>query len=124
MSQWTHVCGVVRYDDLRRAIYRARPGTFTIELPDPPCGSEGPLTVVTHNGQGGHESFGYMTAVMIFGDLRDFGEEDVPELRKWWDRITTELPKGVGVRQGVLQVEVEGRSPIIWQTTGQQEDDT
>lgn len=110
MSVWTHVAGIIRLDSLGAVILRGSPEeinrrvkeaivktlgqTSSLDSPsDQPCtvptGSEGSLQYeVSHTG-GEHElAWGH---VSIWGDLRDFEEEDVVELKAWWERILTKL---------------------------------
>jgi hypothetical protein len=119
MSQWTHVAGVIRFDDMRRALVRDEyrhlaAQQFPLGLPTPyPSGSEGPLRVRLEDA-GPDAPYSYFVTATVFGDLRDFGSEDLPQLEKWWRTATREIPPGVAIRQAVLHVAVEGEKPVIW----------
>lgn len=50
--------------------------------------------------------------VAIFGDLRDFGQADVPEIKEWFEKVTK--AESAMVRSAILEIEVEGsEEPII-----------
>lgn len=59
--------------------------------------------------------------VAIWGDLRNFGKEDVPKIIAWWKRITTETTADqvhegqpyISFRGGILQIDVEGEDKSI-----------
>ena len=118
MSQWTHVAGSIRFDALRGF---GLPGQNPADWIGPtnlweednedstiPAGSEGSLnyTVAENPEQSSLAAY----SVDIFGDLRDFGREDVGEIEQWLAKIT----EGKMVRQGVIQVEVESGPTIIF----------
>lgn len=89
MSQWTHVIGVIRFDSIfTNSIYpppRDKPRRIIEELDFvhrtfhggmKPTGSEGPIeinTVATDRGP----------TVIITGDLRDFGKEELKSILTW-----------------------------------------
>lgn len=120
MSQWTHVCGCIRYDALRFVEeidftkVLGHPFRFD-DFPDNPkeCGipygSEGSIQYkVITNPQ--IESLAAYT-VAVWGDLRDFGEESVPKIEKWFEKITA---KPLCVRNAVMEVEVEyGKTHVL-----------
>ena len=120
MSQWTHVCGAIRYDNMMLAISLPQfkemvAERLAIKAPEPlPAGSEGPLTVTVHK-RDETDGYDYMSTMLIIGDLCDFGNDELPTLEEWWERATTNLPNGILVRAAVLQVAVEGQEPIVWQ---------
>ena len=125
MSQWTHVNGAIRYDALRiegmpfntLESYKTLLGnTASFEDDEEawdkcnvPTGSEGSIQFnFWANPDLRHlASFG----VHVFGDLRDFGKEDVSKIKEWFKRVTT--TKGVMVRSAILEINVEGSEPII-----------
>ena len=126
MSQWTHVCGCIRYDALRMEgmpystldqIKKLVGNTCSFEdSPEKwdrcnvPCGSEGSVQFIFWSNPSLNSTSAYTVAV--FGDLRNFGEEDVPKIKKWFNRITT--GKDVMVRNAIVEVCVEGvDKPII-----------
>jgi hypothetical protein len=123
MSQWTHVAGIIRLDDLgynlvkgmtvkekqekiREAVTRAL-GTATSRDLDNfdqetwnkctcPQGSEGSLQydVIPNSDKDTHSmSWG---SINIWGDLRDFGNGDVYKIREWFQKSIDRLQKPVG----------------------------
>ncbi len=122
MSQWTHVCGLIRYDDMRmadvalREQYEAALGK-TVDWDDPheswkacdvPHGSEG--SVHWKLDENPDRSAVYAYTVSLWGDLRDY--DDVAEIRKWFERCV--LNDHFLVRQAVLDVEVENRESFTF----------
>jgi len=126
MSQWTHVNGAIRFDALRVAgmpfntieSYKKLLGnTFSYEDDEEdwdkcnvPCGSEGSIqfNFWASSDLAQMAAFG----VHVFGDLRDFGKEDVPKIEEWFNRVTT--TEGVMVRSAILEIDIEGvEKPII-----------
>lgn len=126
MSQWTHVCGCIRYDALRmegmpyntlESIKElvGNPCSFednkeVWDACNVPCGSEGSIQFVFWS----NPSISSLSAfaVGILGDLRDFGTEDVPKIKEWFEGITKS--KGIMVRNAILEICIEGtKEPII-----------
>ena len=126
MSQWTHVCGCIRYDALRMVDMPHNTLNKIKELIgnsasfddaeekwdacNVPIGSEGSIQYVFWQ----NPNLSAMAAftVGIFGDLRDFGLEDVPKIKEWFEKVTT--GKGVMVRAAILEINVEYEDePII-----------
>lgn len=109
MSQWTHVNGSIRFD----CFGIGRPMVEPDMLKNPPCGSEGPLTVenvVVYRRP--HQAF---ITTSISGDLRDFGEEDVVDIIKWLTEHTDDF-KDVGIiRSGIVEIAVEYGNTYIYQ---------
>lgn len=156
MSQWTHVAGIIRLDSLgynlvmgmeareknrlvREAAVKAMGRTTPRDLElsdreewnrcDVPQGSEGSLQydVIANSERDTHSlSWG---CVAIWGDLRDFGYEDVPKIKEWFQKCMDRLRKPEGfkdpetmtmfekidymlasfsVREAVLSIDVEG----------------
>ncbi|KKK95110.1 hypothetical protein LCGC14_2676090 [marine sediment metagenome] len=119
MSQWTHVAGIIRIDSMGAAIVRgpdkeknnkikeavakALGNTFNFESSEEdwnrgsaPAGSEGSLQYSVSSNSDGDEhalSWGYIS---IWGDLRDFGSEDVPSLTDWFQKSLERLLKPEG----------------------------
>ena len=129
MSQWTHVCGCIRFDAFRMTnmpystldcIKQLLGNTVSFGDSkekwlncDVPCGSEGSIQFSFWD----NPCLNHMAAftVAIFGDLRDFGMEDVPQIEKWFDKVTK--TKNVMVRDAILRIDVEGvEDPIILKT--------
>ena len=127
MSQWTHILGIIRYDSMMKNIWPEPMDKEIIvreeaELVDRlfktsilPTGSEGPIeikTIITNRGP----------TVIVTGDLRDFGSEDVPEILSWIVKVSKEIEKTceknsiiLMLRDGIVQCDVEGISkPIIF----------
>ena len=125
MSQWTHVCGCIRYDtirmqglpystlnDIKRLIGNPVSYEDTEDKWDAcnvPCGSEGSIQF-SYWSNPSVSSLAAFT-VAIFGDLRDFGNEDVPKIREWFGKVTKR--EGLIVRSAVLKIDVEYEKPII-----------
>lgn len=116
MSIWTHVAGVIRVDD-----YSVVLGEKSSSLRDTfirntwhhpningnmPTGSEGSLDVeiIERPEQDGME---YMKTVTIFGDLRDFGKDDLDIIKNWWKDLAKRLAPSCGIRQAILEVNPE-----------------
>ena len=118
MSQWTHVLGVVRYDSINLNVWPEplnKKGLCESELniieqffsEDIPSGSEGPLQVdfvLTYRGP----------TILITGDLRDFGHEDVGLIVDWLNDRDKEMQLAIKknsllfVRDASIQCDVEG----------------
>lgn len=160
MSQWTHVAGIIRLDSLgativmgptsikrqkiEEAVAKAMGNTCDYESEpeeweqcNVPRGSEGSLqyNVFPNSDKDDHAlSWGY---AVIWGDLRDFGEEDVPGIQDWFQKSLERLQKPEGfnpleemgmdekwdymlhsflIRQAVLSVRVEygERTILLW----------
>ncbi len=161
MSQWTHVAGIIRLDSmgfamvrlsdevklkqLNEAIKNALGNTYSYEdNPEAfgkcsvPTGSEGSLQYKVSRNTDENEhalSWGF---VSIWGDLRDFGAEDVQGVVDWFQQSLDRLikPDGFGdpaemtdrekadymlsafmIRDAVLSVSVEfieGRTILLW----------
>lgn len=159
MSQWTHVTGIIRLDSMgaivtgpaptknlkiREAAVRALGKTSDYHL-EPgawdectvPCGSEGSLqyNVYPNSDSDDHAlTWGYAS---IWGDLRDFGIENLQEVYDWFKGSLERLqkPKGFSspenmvmpekveyvlstfvIRQAVLSIDVEfgPRVVLLW----------
>lgn len=122
MSQWTHVAGVVRIDDLPFLKATDWDGYFGKQClwnddcwedarnhPEDylPMGSEGSLRSQLWVNPDTHQLAAY--TIMIFGDLRDY---DTPqEIIDWFKKKVADIPM---VRQAVISVELEGSEPITW----------
>lgn len=127
MSQWTHVIGIVRFENIEQSM-SPTPPTFNPEakrfivhevFSEPaslPHGSEGPLevqTVITKRGP----------SVMIIGDLRDFGVEELGEVVGWLNfclkesikRTMSQIKLGgfpLGLRDAFIHCDVEANDDI------------
>ena len=111
MSQWTHVCGCIRYNSMRMGRYLdTQSGIRRLIERKVPFGSEGGLEFVYWD----NPSVSALAAfsVGIFGDLRDFGIGEVPQIKEWFEQVTNR--KGIWVRNAILEICVEGiEEPII-----------
>lgn len=135
MSQWTHVLGVVRFDDSDRSVFpkpRVDNSVTKADIVhrifqgDIPGGSEGDLevqTIITDRGP----------TVILTGDLRNFGRGEVDEICKYLsdsvDRIKKDerligqvLPVPLSVRDAIVDCNVEfygKRVTIYFDTEGE-----
>jgi hypothetical protein len=123
MSQWTHISGLIRYDDLmsdRAQAYKEMRKIEDTYFADAPHGSEGPMeyTIIpTHQFErrehGGTTHGPGLCDVAISGNFRDFHKDcddsgcyrgHWSELEKWFQVITEDED----VRQAVLLIESDG----------------
>ena len=129
MSQWTHVCGLIRIDsmwDVRKSLidsfgktYKYADSIEAWEACTVPTGSEGSVQYDIVNTRdekkfalsGGSITFGY---VAIHGDLRDY--DDANEIYEWIKNACgNEETAGWWVRSCCVRVEIEyGKSFIIY----------
>lgn len=125
MSQWTHVCGCIRYDALRMAnipystiddIKKLLGNTVSFEDSEEcwnkcnvPYGSEGSIQFSFWVNPSLNSMAAYTVAV--FGDLRDFGPKDVPQIEKWFEKVTK--TPDVIVRNAILEINIDNQKPII-----------
>lgn len=109
MSVWTHVAGVIRVDAIReiaepdfsKIFVRCLWGEDTKGC-NMPLGSEGSLDFkIIENPD---KSCLAAYTIVVFGDLRDFGVDDMPEIESWWDRVLEQCGM---IRQAVLQIQPE-----------------
>lgn len=118
MSQWTHVSGCIRVDGLPMMTNERQvrsllgtpssnpfleTGTYE-EGSNIPGGSEGTMQyAITKAGDGM-----VLFTVAVWGDLRDFGEDDTKEIEAWFARVAAVSPQsGMMIRSAHLLVEVE-----------------
>ena len=121
MSQWTHINGSIRLDGLYfdQAIDKiplALGPTCTYDDCEDiwnaaikfgtPCGGEGSMQhKFVPYGEGNHLALGQ---IMIWGDLRDKGEETVEEVFAWVNKIQNNLKDiGFHFRNCIIEIEVE-----------------
>lgn len=109
MSVWTHVAGVIRVDCLRfmgepdfNKIFVRRLWSEDIKDCNMPFGSEGSLDFRVIENPDKDCLAAY--TVVVFGDLRDFGAANMPEIEEWWDRVLEQCGM---IRQAVLQIQPE-----------------
>lgn len=114
MSQWTHVHGIIRIDNLLGITPPPDLGvSCTFEDDEDkwtkctiPCGSEGSL--ITTLWENPHKSSLNRYTVSIFGDLRDYNDEK--EIVSYFTKITKEQM----VRNGVFGIDIEGQKELIY----------
>lgn len=122
MSQWTHVAGIVRIDDLpflKPVDYKDYFGKQCLWDDDCwedarnhpeeylPMGGEGTLRSQLWANPDKCAMAAY--TLMVFGDLRDY---DTPqEIIDWFKKKVFGIPL---VRQAVITVELEGAEPLTW----------
>jgi len=114
MSQWTHINGSIRVDCVRglqpipnfKELFKTCDWADDEDIWDAcnvPKGSEGSVKVnIWENPEENHVA---AYTVQVFGDLRDFGTPDYPEVKKWFEDIC--LNKGLEIRNAVLEVDIE-----------------
>lgn len=123
MSIWTHITGCIRVDDMKMILQPNNKTDFskifvrnTWYHPNDngnlPTGSEGSIDVefIDRNDD---ESSDYMRVIALFGDLRDFDEEDCQNVIDWWYSIPQSLDNDCIIRQAVLQVSPENGKMIV-----------
>lgn len=125
MSRWTHIAAIFRLDSFDRISdeeirkifgkevtwkqlisYNERDNEKTL-----PMGSEGTLQMnIWHNPDKGCIA---STSVSVFGDLRDYGGEDIEKLKEWFNGCCNNEFR---VRQAVIQIIDEyADKPLILQ---------
>lgn len=111
MSVWTHVAGVIRVDCFRwigeqpefnKIFVRELWNENTHGACNMPMGSEGSLDFRVIENPNKDTIAAY--TVVIFGDLRDFGAEDIHIIEKWWNKALEQCGM---IRQAVLQIQPE-----------------
>lgn len=107
MSVWTHVAGVIRVDCIRCISKPEFDKIFIKSLWDEhnpdcnmPMGSEGSLDFRIIENPNKDSLAAY--TVVIFGDLRNFGAEDIHKIEKWWDKVLEQCGM---IRQAILQIQ-------------------
>jgi hypothetical protein len=116
MSQWTHVLGVIRFEDLDRNIWPKPKKDESIKRSilvnkifqkDIPSGSEGPLdiqTFVTHRGP----------TVVLTGDLRDFGLLHVEEICDYLNNAVSTIEKNKKLMSKEIGIPMVVRDAIVF----------
>ena len=125
MSQWTHVAGTIRLDSIFHQNFERRV-RLAFDTPVSyedmgrtetrvPMGSEGSIQyAVTRSGYEKENTISATCCVLsMWGDLRDRGDDLVPDVCEWIKEALERLPD-MYVRQLVIQVEIEfGNTYII-----------
>lgn len=108
MSQWTHVAGCIRIDDLESIMYgtsamsRIAEAFRVYPLPE---GSEGPIQVKIVETRE-HESALSWGLAYVWGDLRDY--DDAQEVFAWAKDVCAQLFENRSfVRQCAIVVDIE-----------------
>jgi uncharacterized protein with PIN domain len=109
MSQWTHVLGVVRFDSMNKNVWPEPPNKEALVKAENdlvnrifqeskiPAGSEGPIelqTIITGRGP----------TVLLTGDLRDFGKEDLGEIVTWLNGLNKKIKEEAIEERRVLLI--------------------
>lgn len=129
MSEWTHINGIIRFDgvvfdenssELLHKLEGILGHTCRYDSPKEdwdactvPCGSEGSLQYLIHEYATGLP----WCVVAIWGDLRDYS--NVQEITDWFNKVCKEW---VCVRQGIIEIEVEGKESVVVQYKDEQKD--
>jgi len=119
MSQWTHVIGCIRVDgipslgdkieDIEKILGPMCLWDSWDESSTLPRGTEGGLQYRLIE----YDKGMCWLLIPIWGDLRDFGKSDVPEIIDWWIKTLKEI-KVERIRDAILEINVEGdEEPII-----------
>ena len=119
MSRWTHVAAIFRLDSMGTIddekireifgkeikydeIYEYYESDSDKLIKTLPMGSEGTLIMsIWHNP---NKNSLASTTVSVFGDLRDYGGDDVEEIKKWF----IDCCKQCLTRQAIIQIDDEG----------------
>ena len=123
MSIWTHITGCIRVDDMKIILQPNNQTDFskvfvrnTWYHPNDngnlPTGSEGSIDVEFIE-RTDDDTSDYMRVIALFGDLRDFDEEDCQNVIDWWYSIPQSLGNDCIIRQAVLQVSPENGKMIV-----------
>jgi len=101
MSQWTHVSGCIRIDEILEYETHTIVNKIQRRFRNAPSGSEGPIHFsVVKTGVENSLAWGL---VYLWGDLRDFGDEDVPKILNWLQNACG----GLMIRSCLVGVNVE-----------------
>ena len=123
MSIWTHITGCIRVDDMNMIFQPNNKTDFSkIFVRDTwhhpsdngnlPTGSEGSIDVEFID-RTDDEASNYIRTIALFGDLRDFNEEDCKSVIDWWYNIPQSLGNDCIIRQAVLQISPEDGQTIV-----------
>ena len=122
MSIWTHVLGVIRFDD---GLMIESNGKQKVDLsnvfisssfysPNENCnmpnGSEGSIQYYIKEED---NTDGCSRQIVFYGDLRNFYNDDCPGIRKWWEGIPTLLGEDCWIRDAILSIDPEDGEPFI-----------
>ncbi len=137
MSQWTHLAGIIRIDNLLRRIAPGAPtakDVIRILLEDAPVGSEGGChfhfvkwpevdDYKEKDHTNVHEGGIYWGDAIISADLRDVGDDDeIEKIKQWFTDLAKKLWDGkLIIRQAVLEIEVEYKYNRVLHLVDQEE---
>ncbi len=138
MSQWTHLAGIIRLDNLLRRIAPGAPiakDVIRILLEDAPGGSEGGCLFkfvewpVTDSFEEKDHTNVYSAGVywgdaIISADLRDVGndDEEIEEIKQWFTGLAKKFIDGkLVMRQAVLEIDVEYKYNRVLHLVDQEE---
>ncbi len=124
MSQWTHLAGIIRIDNLLRRMTPQAPDANTVMKilqEDAPMGSEGGCQLhfikwpeIEFSKEKDHtnvyEGGIYWGDAIISADLRDVGRDDgeIEEIKQWFTGLAKKfIDRQLIIRQAVLEIEVE-----------------
>lgn len=116
MSQWTHVNASIRIDSIRMiGMTEPKPGNRELWSEDKetkydfdlPGGSEGTLDYHLWVNPSNSAMAAY--TLNIFGDLRSFGKEDVPEILEYLNNVI----ENQMIRSGIVEINIEYGDTII-----------
>lgn len=105
MSRWAHVTGSVRYDCLyhrKNKLKKLLGKLLSLKYKITNCGVKPDET--------GHVSSAADTAVLIWGDLRGIDDQDIKDIKEWFNKITCK--SGFMIRQAVLEIDDEWSNSI------------
>lgn len=115
MSQWTHLCGLIRVDMSFRLDLEDIANVFRRNIPR---GSEGPAYVIVTP----ENDDTYGDSIYIVGDLRSVGEteKEIQDIINWFIDVLKELDykHNVLIRSSILQINVESKPTYIVSHTG------
>ncbi len=138
MSQWTHLAGIIRIDNLLRRIAPGAPtgvDVMKILMKDAPRGSEGGCLAtfvewpVADSFEEKDHTNVYSAGVywgdaIISADLRDVGDDDaeIEDIKKWFTGLAKKFwDAKLVMRQAVLEIEVEYKYNRVLQLIDQEE---
>ncbi len=138
MSQWTHLAGIIRIDNMLRLIAFGAPtaeDVMKILLEDAPVGSEGgcqlhfiKLLEIDFSKEKDHtnvyEGGLYWGDAIISADLRDVGndDEEIEAIKQWFTGLAKKFwDAKLGMRQAVLEIDVEYKYQRVLHLVDQEE---
>jgi hypothetical protein len=114
MSQWTHISGCLRIDDMMKIFkgVSSIDNDFKEKLEEnSPKGSEGGLIFFFTKGEEGCTN---TDNIFFYGDLRDFGEEEIIKIKEWVEWIEQSLKDIAMIRQLNICCDVEGKEERVY----------